>query len=126
MTRAEYHADSPASEVKRSKRVVARALFRATDRDSAVSSTALARATGWREDEPNVRDTAVKPTTIRDEIKELRRDEHLPVVSCSQGYYLIDDTDALERELDRIAAEIQTRRETRQELVRAFNRTVQP
>jgi biotin operon repressor len=80
-----------------------------TGPDEAISSHGLADATG------------LKPTTVRDCIKELRRDRELPVVSCSHGYYLIDSVDELEREVDRIQSEINTRKETKQELVAAFN-----
>lgn len=80
-------------------------------REWAISSKGLASAVG-----------TIKPTTVRDAIREIRREYDLPVVSCSKGYYTISDPTALERELERIDREIETRMETKRELTRAFNR----
>ena len=109
-TRAEYHADTDAETVRTDKDAIAWLLERRRGRGAAISSKGLADAVGLR------------ATTVRDAVKEVRRDRDLPVVACSQGYYLLDSRDGLADELDRIADEIQTRRETRGELARAYNR----
>lgn len=107
--RAKNHADSDEISIKQAKGELYQTLRHKTDRDAAVSSSALAGMVG------------LKATTVRDLIPAIRRDYNLPVVSCSQGYYVIEDTAALARELDRIDAEIQTREDTKQELTKAFN-----
>jgi len=112
-TRAEHHADSDADAVRTAKEQLAWILARRDCRAWAISSQALADATG---------DDGIAATTVRDAIRELRRERDLPIVSCSRGYYLIDDTDALQRELDRIQSEIETREATKRELTAAFNR----
>jgi len=110
-TRATHHADSPEPSVRRAKDQLAWILERRDCREYAISSKGLADAVG------------LKPTTVRDCIKEIRDERNLPIVSCSQGYYCISSVGELERELDRIEAEISTRKETKQELVEAFNHT---
>lgn len=108
-TRAEHHADSTEPDVRDAKDTIATILRHRTSRDEAISSQGLGDACG------------LKATTVRDIIKELRRDRDLPIRSCSRGYYLIDCVEQLEDELDRIQSEINTRKETREELVQAFN-----
>jgi hypothetical protein len=117
-TRSEHHAHSPDEQVRTAKDTLAWLLRRRDCREWAISSTALAEATGWRD--PG--DSGIAPTTVRDAIKELRRDRHLPIVACSQGYYLVTDPGEFQREIDRINDEIQTREETKRELCAAFNR----
>lgn len=109
-TRSTHHAYSTPEDVWDAKRQIAFILKRREGRDAAISSQALADATGQ-----------IAATTARDCIKELRREEGLPVVACQDGYYLVRDVSGLERELDRIAGEIETRKETRGELVSSFN-----
>lgn len=115
-SRAEHHADSPESQVRTAKDQIAWLLQRRNSREHAISSKGLAQATGW----PN---GGIKPTTVRDCIKEIRQERKLPIVSCSQGYYLINSAQELEWELERIQEEIATREETKQELAQAFNHT---
>lgn len=117
-TRAEYHADNSADTVVEAKRMMAWILRRRDCREYAISSKALAEATGWHD--PG--EVGINPSTVRDAIKELRRERDLPIVSCSRGYYLIDDPEALHHELERIQDEIETRRETKRELTAAFNK----
>lgn len=109
-TRSEHHADSDADEVRTAKDQIAWLLERRDCREWAISSQALADAVG------------LKATTVRDTIKEIRRERHLPVVSCSRGYYLVNDAAEFQHEIDKINDEIQTREETKQELCAAFNR----
>jgi len=113
-TRAEHHADSPEPEVRTAKDTIGWVLTYRTSRATAISSRGLAEATGY----PN---SGIAPTTVRDAIRALRRHRNLPIVSCSNGYSLIDDPDGVARELDRIRDEIETRRETMQELTAAYN-----
>jgi len=111
-TRAEYHADSDERDVRAAKRQMA-AILRVRDcREWAISSQGLADAVGY-----------ITASTVRDCIKEIRREDDLPVVSCSQGYYCLTDPDQLADELARIDDEIATRRETKRELTKAFNRS---
>lgn len=110
-TRATHHADSSEQNVTRAKAQIAQILEVRDCREWAISSKGLADAVG------------LKPTTVRDCIKEIRRERHIPVVSCSSGYYVISSVEQLESELDRIQAEINTRKETKQELAEAFNHT---
>ena len=109
-TRAEHHADSSEAAVRTAKDTIAWILARRDCREWAISSAALADA------------TTVKATTVRDIVKELRGERGLPIVSCSRGYYCLTDEAQLADEIERIDDEIQTRRETKQELVAAFNR----
>jgi len=108
--RAKDHADSDEISIEQAKGELYQTLRHKTDRDDAISSSALAGQVG------------LKATTVRDLIPAIRREYSLPVVSCSKGYYVIQDTTALERELDRIQDEIETREDTKQELTKAFNR----
>lgn len=107
--RAKDHADSGSVSIEQAKGEIYHVL-KNKHRDDAISSSALAGMVG------------LKATTVRDLIPDLRREYNLPVVSCSQGYYVIEDTDALSRELDRIQDEIETREQTKKDLARAFNK----
>lgn len=108
-TRSEHHADSDKSKVRQAKQRIAWILRRRDNREWAISSKGLADAVG------------LKATTVRDIIKEIRTEYNVPVIACSDGYYTISDTVELEREIERIQAEINTRKETKTELVQAFN-----
>lgn len=107
--RAKDHADSDEISIEAAKGELYQTLRHKTTRDDAVSSSALAGMVG------------LKATTVRDLIPELRQEYSLPVVACSKGYYVIQDTDDLARELERIQDEIETRKDTRKELTKAFN-----
>jgi len=117
-TRAEHHAHTADTNVRSAKRTLAWILDRRDCREWAISSRGLAAATGYYDDAAG----SISPSTVRDAIAEIRREDDLPIVSCSRGYYKITDTDALADELDRIQDEIETRKETKQELAAAFNR----
>jgi len=108
--RAKDHADSDEISIEAAKGELYQTLRHKTNRDDAVSSSALAGMVG------------LKATTVRDLIPEIRREYTIPIVACSKGYYVIQDTNDLERELDRIQDEIETRKDTRKELAKAFNR----
>jgi biotin operon repressor len=107
-TRATHHADSADGHVASAKAQIAWLLERRDAREWAISSKGLADAVG------------LKATTVRDCIKELRRERQLPIVACPNGYYLVTDDDTLQRELDRIADEIETRKQTMAELETAY------
>lgn len=79
--------------------------------DQAISSQALADATG--EDGP-------KATTVRDLIPAVVREHGIPIGSCPDGYYRIASTDELAAELDSRRAEIETKRENARALASAF------
>lgn len=80
-----------------------------TERSDAVSSKELAEK------------TPVSRSTVRDLVSEVRRDYLIPVVSCPKGYYRVMDINDLERQLERINDEIETREQTKRELTRAWN-----
>jgi len=109
MSRAAHHAESDEVTVHQAKDQIARLLSNNPGREDAISSRALGEKVG------------LKATTVRDLIKEIRAEYELPIVSCSRGYYVISSVDELEREIGRIDDEIDTKRETKQELTRAFN-----
>lgn len=117
-TRAEHHAQTADTNVRTAKAQLAWILARRDCREWAISSRGLAAATGYYDEAKG----SISPSTVRDAIAEIRRERNLPVVSCSQGYYVIDDTDALARELERIQDEIETRKQTKEDLAKAFNR----
>lgn len=117
MTRAEHHAESDADTVADGKAILARELQRCVGREHAVSSKALAWVVTWHLPAGE----ALRPTTIRDMVREVRREYDVPAASCSDGYYLLRDTDDLEREIRRINEEIATKKQTKRDLVRAWN-----
>lgn len=108
-SRAEHHAQSTPTRVRAAKSQMAAILAHRHTPQEAISSKGLADATG------------LKPTTVRDLVKELRPEYDLPVVSCSRGYYVIDSEDELERFAERKREEIATHEETLRETVAAFN-----
>lgn len=111
MSRSEHHADSPAHRVRQSRARVRGALERhAVGRENALSGTALADR------------TPLKPTTVRDIIAELRDDPNGPPIgNCSDGYYIISDTDELEQHVEDVKDTIATKRERLEATVQAFN-----
>jgi len=118
VSRAEHHADSDVPKVRRAKDRIAWILRRRDCREHAISSKALARATGWKPGEPS---DGIKPTTVRDCIKEIRAERDLPIESCGRGYYLIGTVSELERYIENRKEEKRTIDETIQEQVQAFN-----
>jgi transposase len=65
----------------------------------------------------------VSESTVRELAQELREEHRLPVAAGPNGYYHIGDPDELADELQRIEDVIQTKRETKQNLTAAFNRS---
>lgn len=63
--------------------------------------------------------TPVSSSTIRDLIGELRREEHIPVYSLGQGYFVIRTSEEFEACINRIDDEIETRQETKRQLYNA-------
>lgn len=108
-TTLEDYTETDKPDHERAKHRIARILSHVTDREHAVSSADLAES------------VTPSASTVRDLVQQLRREELLPIVACSDGYYLVDDPEDLEYHLERIAEEIETRRETRQQLTKAFN-----
>lgn len=109
-SRAKKYADSHEAKVDRDKRKIKQILSAVDDRDDAVSSIELADIVG------------LEATTVRDLIKEVKQETDMPIVACSTGYYQINSVEQLERELQRIQDEIDTRKQTKRDLTRAFNR----
>lgn len=114
MTRAEVHADSPAEQVRDSRRRVRQALeAHAVGRDEATPGSELAEH------------VPLKATTVRDIIADLRDDpDGPPIGSCADGYYVIADADELDAYVRGVREEIATKRDRLQANVRAFNRQV--
>lgn len=112
MSRAERHADSDARTVRYSRRVVHRALTTGhVGRENAITGASLASF------------VPVKETTVRDVIAELRDDPlGPPIDSCGDGYYVISNSAELDRYVDRVTDEIQTKKERMRANVKAYNR----
>jgi len=108
-TELEQYTDSDRSDHEIALRAIERRL-RHTDKDNRVSGRELAQG------------VPVSESTVRDLIKELRQDWHMPVYSFGSGYFVIRDVDEFERALSKINDEIATRQETRQQLTAAFNK----
>lgn len=96
--------------------------------DHEIAKLKLARMLQGRtyEDRISARDLAkhvpVSVSTVRDLIGELRREHQVPVYSRGSGYFEIQDVDELERALQQIDEQIQTKRQTKHELTASFNR----
>lgn len=64
----------------------------------------------------------VAASTVRDLVAEVRRDYNLAVYSRgSSGYWHLQSNDDLDDAIERIAEQIETKRETQRELAAAFN-----
>jgi len=111
-TRSEHYADSNATTVRYSRRVVHRALVTGhVGRENAISGADLATF------------VPVAETTVRDVIAELRDDPSAPPIDgCADGYYVISNREELSRYVDRVTEEIATKEDRLQANVRAFNR----
>jgi len=109
-SRAKTYAESDDITIERAKTVIINILGNAESKDEAISSKELAEHVG------------LKPTTVRDLVKEIKQAGIMPIVACSKGYYQIKTVEQLERELDRIQEEIDTREQSKKDLARAFNR----
>ena len=62
-----------------------------------------------------------KATTLYDMIPELRNQYGIPVGSCSDGYFIVEDPDELQSQIDRYDSQIKTAQTRKRELVEAFN-----
>jgi glycosyltransferase involved in cell wall biosynthesis len=85
-------------------------LLNGRDYDDRLSASALAEH------------VPVAASTVRDLVKEIRRERGIAVYSKGSGYWHIQDPDELAEAIDAINDEIETRQETKQQLTRAFNR----
>jgi len=63
----------------------------------------------------------VSASTVRDLVKEVRRERGIAVYSKGSGYWHIQDADELSDAVGRIDDVIETKQRTKQELTRAFN-----
>jgi len=109
MTRAEHHADSHENDVASDKHRLAATLTNHIGYQNRISGRDLAD------------DLNINVSTLRDAIAEVRREYGIPVVSRGSGYYVVDSREKLETELARIDEVIATKRETKRELVAAYN-----
>jgi hypothetical protein len=108
MTRATAHADSDERKVIGAKRTLARILKQRRGKGQAISSKALADRVG------------LKATTVRDLIPEIRREQDLPVVSTSTGYYLVASDQEFREVMKRIEDTIATKRERQSDIAEAY------
>jgi len=106
----EQYTQSDRTDHEQAKVAIYNRLRRTHDPTDAVSSTDLAEL------------TPVSASTVRDLVKEVRREYKIPVVACSKGYYRVTDVDDLARQLERINDEIATREQTKRELTAAWNK----
>lgn len=109
-TRGEHHADSPATQVRYSRRVVERALEAGhVGRENAVHGSELASF------------VPIKATTVRDCIADLRDDpDGPPIANCADGYYIIDTREEFEQYVGAVNAEIQTKRDRLEATIEAY------
>ena len=100
--------DEPAHE--RAKRIIARTL--ATDHrgcDNTISSADLAER------------TPVGASTVRDLIKEVRREYRLPIGNAN-GYFVIETREEFVRQVQRQERQAETSLQTAREIAAAWNR----
>lgn len=110
MSNVDQHTVTDAPDHEIAKRRLAETLTNfGVGRDNAISGKDLAAK------------TPVSASTTRDLIAEVRTDFHLPVASCSDGYFVVSDADELAEVCDRIDRTIQTKRQRKRELVASFN-----
>ena len=64
----------------------------------------------------------VAASTVRDLVKEIRRERGIAVYSKGSGYWHIQEPDELSDAIEAINDEINTRQETKRQLTKAFNR----
>jgi len=107
--------DHTSANVESSKVALYNVLQSCHGRNDAKSSKELALRVTERTGEK------ISSSAIRDLVAEVRRDFDLPVTGCTQGYYVIDSPDDLERIINRINDTIETKRTHKQELTQAYN-----
>lgn len=105
---AASYADSDRRDVHLAKSIVARIIAMRPGREKAISSQALADR------------TPVAATTIRDLIPEIIDEYRIPIGSCPDGYYRIDDHDAFAREAGRFESQRESARRRLSTLARAY------
>ena len=81
----------------------------ARGRDNAISSTDLAER------------TPVSSSTVRDLIPEVRERWGIPIGSCPSGYFVIEDSEVFERQVERQLAQAERSKETARAIARAWN-----
>jgi DNA-binding transcriptional regulator YhcF (GntR family) len=104
------HTDSGPTEHEQAKARIARELQRNhRGRENAVSSKDLAER------------VPVAATTVRDLIPQIRREEDLPIGS-GNGYYIIENREELQRQVERQQEQAQTSIQTARDMAAAYNR----
>ena len=84
-------------------------LLKGRDYDDRMSATELAEH------------VPVAASTVRDLVKEVRRERGIAIYSRGSGYWHIQDADELADAVERIDDVIETKQRTKQELTKAFN-----
>ena len=110
MSKVDQYTRSDASDHELAKRAIASELVNHhRGRDNAISSRELAEH------------TPVSASTVRDFSVEVRRDYNIPVGS-SNGYFVIDSADELDRQVTRQKQQAETAMQTARDMAAAFNR----
>jgi DNA-binding transcriptional regulator YhcF (GntR family) len=65
--------------------------------------------------------TDIKPTTVRDVVGELKQEFSIPVANVGSGYWIVETGDELERAVENLRGEIETRQERLETLVANYN-----
>lgn len=108
MNALEQHTITNRSEHEYAKLRLAQ-LLQGRDYENRISATDLAEH------------VPVAPSTVRDLVKEVRRERGIAVYSKGSGYWHIQDADELADAVTRIDDVIETKEQTKRELTRAFN-----
>jgi len=67
--------------------------------------------------------TGINASTVRDAIIDLREQYNIPVANRGSGYFLITNADELDAVLAYYQQEIETKRERKRTITKAFNQT---
>ena len=105
----QYVASDIAS-LESDKRTVLNMLLGCRGSENAVSARELAEF------------TTCKPTTVRDMVIELRDDYNVPIASLpGKGYFLVESPEELAKVVEYYDGEIETKKERKQAIVKAYN-----
>lgn len=104
------YTESADAEIDADRRIVLNTLLQdARGYDNRISAKALAE------------ETNINYSTVRDVIGELRAEFNVPVGNVGSGYFVIETNDELDRVVENLRGEIETREERLQTLVANYN-----
>lgn len=108
--RYRQYAQSTDAQIDGDRRVILNALLKnARGYDNRVSAKELAEF------------TEINYSTVRDVIGELREEFSVPIGNVGSGYFVIETGDELDRVVENLRGEIETRQERLQTLVENYN-----